>query len=304
LASVQPTTAPFSVSLPKAASDQSGSPDLPVIGTAIPRTSATEEGHELPRRTGRRVLVVEDESPVRQMLSELLEGGGYGVVQAVDGLEALQVLRGDRPDLIVLDLMLPRMSGLQFLEQSREELDRRNIPVLIVSAIADQGADPRGLGVAAWLSKPVDMDRFLAAVESLAGPAHRVPHGRSRASAERTIRVLVVEDDVPIREIVVDYLRDEGYLADAAGSVREARERIAANAPDLILLDLMLPDRSGWDFLRDRRNDVGLADIRVLVLSAAPRNLLLEARDLGADAFLSKPFDLDVLNAMVESFVA
>src|SRR5690242_13302200 len=179
------------------------------------------------------------------MLSELLEAAGYGVVQAGDGLEALQVLRSDRPDLFVLDLMLPRISGRQFLEQSREALDRRNIPVLIVSAIADQGDDPGSLGVAAWLSKPVDLDRFLGAVESLAGPAHRVPRGPSSASAQRTSRVLVVEDDVPIRQIVVDYLREEGYLVDAAGSVREARERIAANAPDLILLDLMLPDRSG-----------------------------------------------------------
>lgn len=259
---------------------------------------------EVPHRFSRRVLVVEDESPIRQLVVDLLNGAGYGVLEAGDGWEALQILRNDRPDLIVLDLMLPRLSGWQFLEQSREDLDRGNIPVLIVSAVAGQGDAPTSLGVAAWLTKPLDFDRFLAAVESLAGPAHRVPRLPTTARGDGTNRLLVVEDDPSIRNILVDYLRDEGYVVEAAGSIREARDRIAAARPDLILLDLMLPGQSGWDFLRERGNDAGLANTRVLVLSAAPKNLLLEARSLGADAFLSKPFDLDVLSAMVQSFVA
>lgn len=149
VASVQPATAP----VPTAAFDASESPDRPVIGAAISKSSRTEDDPKLPRRFAGQVLLVEDESPIRQTLRELLEGEGYRVLEAVNGVEALQILRRDRPDLIVLDLKLPRMSGWQFLEQSREELDRGDIRVAIVSAIAGGGHDPKGLGVAAWLTK-------------------------------------------------------------------------------------------------------------------------------------------------------
>ena len=271
-------------------------PDPPGTWPCDP-AARTSSGHPT-----RRVLVVEDEYRIRQMLAELLQAAGYGVLEATDGLEALQIVRDHRPDLIVLDLTLPHLNGWQFLEQSREDLNRENIPVLIVSAVADQGRPRSALGVAAWLTKPLDVDRFLRAVETLAGPSRAVPPLIQRERA-RT-RILVVEDEAPIREILVDYLRDEGYTVDQASTIARAEQCIAVALPDLLLLDLMLPGRSGWDFLRDRRHDPALANIRVLALSAAPRNLLLEAKELGADAFLSKPFDLDVLSAMVQSFVS
>jgi len=115
-------------------------------------------------------------------------------------------------------------------------------------------------------------------------------------------RVLVVEDESPIRDLVTDSLEEEGYGLEVAASVEEAELRIAEEPPDLIVLDLRLPGRSGWDFLRQRHDDPKLAAIPVLVLSAAPEDRLLEAKELGADAFLSKPFDLDILSALVRSY--
>lgn len=275
---------------------------LSVVSTANAKTFAVEHDGERPPHPARRVLVVEDESPIRQMLAELLANAGYGVLQAGDGIEALQIIRDHRPDLIVLDLMLPRMSGWQFLERSRQDLERDQVPVLIVSATAGQGNQPMSPGVAAWLTKPVDLDRFLTAVENLAGPAHGAPPSLSTATLQTRTRLLVVEDEPAIRHILAGYLHEEGYVVDAAGSIAEARQRMAAARPDLLLLDLMLPGQSGWEFLRERRNDPDLTNVRVVVLSAAPKDLLLEAKNLGADAFLSKPFDLDVLGAIIETF--
>src|SRR5437868_3479296 len=111
----------------------------------------------------RHVLIVEDDSDIREMVAYLLQDAGYAVLQASDGFEAMQHLRQTRPDLIVLDLMLPRMSGWQFLEQTRPELDRAHIPVVILSAIAGRGDYPSTLGVAGWLTKPIVPDRFLRA---------------------------------------------------------------------------------------------------------------------------------------------
>src|SRR5437016_3231069 len=105
-------------------------------------------------RTARHILVVDDDSPIRAMVADLLQDAGYLVLQAADGFEALRLLRENRPELIVLDLMLPGMSGWQFLEHSREELERGKTAVLILSAIAGQGDYPSALGVGAWFTKP------------------------------------------------------------------------------------------------------------------------------------------------------
>jgi DNA-binding response OmpR family regulator len=251
----------------------------------------------------RHVLVVEDDSPIRAMVAELLSDAGYVVIEAADGFEAVQELRRKRPHLIVLDLMLPGMSGWQFLERSRDELERWHIPVVILSAIRGQGEYPRTLGVAAWLTKPLDIDHFLVAVEELVGRPRAGRSRRAAAEAPGPARVLVVEDEPLIRELLVEHLVDEGFQPQAAGSIAEARARLAVEMPSLILLDLMLPGESGTTFLRDRRTNSRLASVPVLVISAAGQDRLLEARELGGDAFLSKPFDLNVLSAVVRSLV-
>jgi DNA-binding response OmpR family regulator len=254
-----------------------------------------------PRRL-RHVLIVEDESPIRTMLTDLLSDAGYGVAQAADGHEALRHLREGRPDLIILDLMLPGLSGWQFLEHSHDQLERSNIPVMILSAIKGGSDYPSALGVAAWLTKPLDVDQFLSAVELMVGPTR--PARRSLTEAQnKEQRVLIVEDDRPIRDLVVEHLGDEGFLTLPVESIPEAHSAIAEHRPALVVLDLMLPGLSGFTFLEQRKDDPALATLPVLVLSAAPPDKLLEAKLLGADAFLSKPFDLDALTALVRSFV-
>jgi DNA-binding response OmpR family regulator len=234
------------------------------------------------------------------MLSDLLEDAGFAVLQASDGLDALQQFRASRPDLIVLDLMLPGMSGWQFLDHTRAELDQAQVPVVVLTAVKRETDHPNTMGVAAWLSKPVDADRFLDSIERLAGR----PPTHADISGEKSYkRVLIVEDDRMIRNVLDEHLSGDGYRTDLARTISEARARIAANPPSLIVLDLMLPGPSGSDFLRERQTNRALANIPVVVISAAPQKRLLEAKELGADAFLSKPFDLDALSALINTYV-
>ena len=245
----------------------------------------------------RHVLVVEDDWPVRAMLTELLEHAGYAVIEAGDGREALRRLREQRPDLIILDLMLPGMSGWEFLNQSREQRDHAKVPVVILSAIEGKTDYPSTLGVAAWFTKPLDNSRLLGAVEQLAG----APPLESDIDFTRRPRVLVIEDDDGIRGMLAEELARQGYGVEGIDRIDLGAERLA-DPPDVILLDLMLPREDGWTFLRRRQDDPGLAAIPVLVVSAAPQHRLLEAKELGADGFLSKPFDPGVLSALVRSF--
>jgi DNA-binding response OmpR family regulator len=223
---------------------------------AIPRVS----------RAVRHVLVVEDDSPIRAMVSDLLQDEGYAVVQASDGFEGLRQLRERRPDLIVLDIMLPGMTGYQFLEQAQEQLERGNIPVLILSAISGQDNDSSSLGVAAWLNKPIDIERFVGAVKGLAGPSEPARRHRPTARPRRAGCLLIVEDDYMIRELLVEHLGGEGFETQVAATIDEAMAQIELKRPSMIVLDLMLPGRSGWDFLRERSPEPTLASIPVLVI--------------------------------------
>ncbi len=269
-----------------------------MAASAVPAPTRPLDG-----RRERHVLIVEDEPPIRGMLADLLRDAGYAVLEAADGIEALKHLKATRPDLIVLDLMLPGMSGWQFLERSRKQLEQRNIPVVILSAIEGKGDYPTTLGVAAWLTKPIDVDKFIEAVDAMAGPA-RSPVRRGPGSDVQTApRVLIVEDEAQICSLIVEHLAEEGFRPRAAESLAVAYQLIGLEQPNVIVLDLMMPGGSGFSFLRERQNDPRLSAIPVVVLSAAPPDRLLEAKELGAEAFLSKPFDMDALTALVRSFV-
>jgi two-component system, chemotaxis family, chemotaxis protein CheY len=127
-----------------------------------------------------RLLVVEDDEDIRSVMSEALESEGYEVARACDGGDALRCARQRRPDLILLDLMMPRMDGWTFRAEQQADEALSDIPVVIVSAIAP--ADAAGLGAAAHLQKPFDLDDLMAVVARHRpsrrdeGPARLRPH--------------------------------------------------------------------------------------------------------------------------------
>lgn len=123
----------------------------------------------------------------------------------------------------------------------------------------------------------------------------------SKAIAGTQPRILVVEDDLDIRETVTEILREEGYAVDAVGDGLEALDYLRRQpAPRLVLLDLMMPGMNGEDLVRVLRNSPGLADIPVAVVSAA-RDLEERAEKMKAVAFLQKPISLAGLLALVEA---
>ena len=111
------------------------------------------------------VLVVEDDRDSRELLGEMLELSGYRPLLAADGLEALRLLRRERPCVILLDLMMPRMDGCAFREAQLAVEALRAIPVVVVSADPNAERKARDIEAAACLGKPVDPDDVLALVQ-------------------------------------------------------------------------------------------------------------------------------------------
>lgn len=114
----------------------------------------------------KRVLLVDDDEGFRSIVAELLEGFGYEVLAAENGLEALDLLHGGAsPCVILLDLMMPKMNGWELLDRMRREPALAQIPVAVLSGVDDLRAKVAALGVSASLRKPVDLDTLLGVIE-------------------------------------------------------------------------------------------------------------------------------------------
>lgn len=115
------------------------------------------------------ILVVDDEKSVRDLLRDTLELDGYEVIEAADGPEALKRYNGERPDGLILDIMMPRMSGIDVLREIRARPDGADLPVILLTAAGDDKTtwDGWSAGASCYLTKPFDPDNLLGWVERI-----------------------------------------------------------------------------------------------------------------------------------------
>jgi adenylate cyclase len=201
------------------------------------------------------VLVVDDDASVRGLLAKTLEKEGYRVISAGNGVEALALARKHRPQAITLDVMMPKLDGWGALKELKADAGLRDIPVIMVTVLNERGmAIP--LGAADFVTKPIDRQRLTAILrEHCANPS-----GTS---------ILVVEDDPPTRDVLCHSLTSMGYVAHEAVNGRSGLDWLANHpAPSLILLDLMMPEMDGFEFLRELRKKPAFVDVPVIVVTA------------------------------------
>ena len=201
------------------------------------------------------VLVVDDDPSVRGLLAKTLEKEGYRVIAASNGVDALALARQHKPQAITLDVLMPQLDGWGALKALKADASLRDIPVIMVTVLNERGmAIP--LGAADFVTKPIDRQRLTAILrEHCAGP--------SAAS------ILVVEDDPPTREVLCHSLTNMGHVAHATVNGRDGLDWLANHpVPNLILLDLMMPEMDGFEFLRELRRQPALANVPVIVVTA------------------------------------
>jgi len=200
------------------------------------------------------VLVIDDDPAARALTRRVLSREGYGVVEAADGETGLRLARELRPRLITLDILMPGMDGWAVLAALKADPDLAATPVILQTILEDRNLG-FALGASEYLTKPVDRKRLAALVKRY------VPTGAAGL-------VLLVEDDRPTRALLGRTLAREGWSVAEAENGRIALERIAAQRPSLILLDLMMPEMDGFEFLDALRRDQSGRGIPVVVLTA------------------------------------
>jgi CheY-like chemotaxis protein len=240
-----------------------------------------------------RVLIVDDDLQTRELLADTLMNEGHAPLTARLAAEAMRILATSRVDAVVLDLLLPGRNGFEVLSDIRADPKLSRLPVLVLTvkdltererqALAAQGARVFAKG-SGWR-------------HGLLGELRRLrntDHGK---------RVLVADDNPAGRELVRESLAEHVSSILEASDGREALDKIREMLPDLVLLDIQMPELDGYAVLREIRSDPALQGLRVVALTAfamqGDRERALEA---GFDDYLTKPVAVANLKALLEPF--
>jgi CheY-like chemotaxis protein len=255
----------FTVHLPAEAA-----PPLPVAETTPAAISPAAS-----RGCRGTVLVIDDDATARELIATYLAGEGFAVETADSGVDGLKKVRELQPTAVTLDIMMPDVDGWTVLAALKGDPALAAIPVVIVT-IVDEQRRGVALGAAGYLTKPIDRERLIEVVSRL-----RV--------AEAPGTVLVVEDDEDQRQLVRTILGARGWTVREATNGRLALDAIAAELPDAILLDLMMPEMDGFELVAALQADTRWRDIPVVVVTAL--DLTAEDRQRlngGVEQILSK----------------
>ena len=257
----------------------------------------------------RKAVVVDDDAEIREVLAEQLATRGFEVLTAGDGLEALLYVKRQKPEVVVLDLMMPRLGGLEALRRIRAF--HPEAKVVIVSGNLDDEVRRQALalGAAGVLEKPVSLPDLLVALGATERPAQTPAEPRREGSGTREPpvapatepgRILIVDDDPEIGAMLSDFLTLKGYSARAVPDAVTAVREVVAAPPDVVLLDINMPGLSGTDALPTIR---AVAPLAVVIMVSATEDAATAKRALayGAFDYVVKPIDLQYLSRSIET---
>jgi PAS domain S-box-containing protein len=234
----------FYFSLPAARSADEASPRKT---ESVPRSSNPS-----------RVLVIEDDRVTAHLIQTQLTSAGYFVTVCEEPQNALAIAAQLQPNAITLDIVMKPKNGWEILTQLKRDSRTAQIPLIVVSII-DQPSMGALLGADEYLVKPVDKPTLLGAIAR---------HISKRPASRPGRSILVVEDDAPTREFIAEMLSGQGFLVTTAADGAQARAQVAASLPEIVILDMMLPEVSGFELLGEWRASLRTAGLPVFVLTS------------------------------------
>ncbi|QKD81323.1 PAS domain S-box protein [Thermoleptolyngbya sichuanensis A183] len=207
----------------------------------------------------RTVLVIDDDPAVRDLVQRYLTKEGFRVETAANGTEGLHLARQIRPDAITLDVLMPDTNGWSVLSAFKADPDLAEIPVVVMTIVDDKN---RGfaLGAADYLTKPIDYQRLTHLLQKF--------QSNSSGDAAQTRRVLVVEDDSDIRQMFRRMLEREHWQVAEAENGCVGLQVLQQQRPDLVLLDLMMPEMDGFQFISAVRENPEWRSLPIIVVTA------------------------------------
>ncbi len=270
-----------------------------------------------------RILVVDDEPQNLELIEALLPPEGYQVFTAGSGEEGLAAAHEKKPDLIILDLMMPGLSGFEVCARVKTHPQTAGIPVLFVTALTQDADKARALAAGGddFLTKPFQRTELLARIEALLKVRHvnrdldRALEYLHEAELDRHLQqdgkpsipsppppssgvILIVDDEALPRRLYADLLLEAGYRIFEAKDGPQALEVARREAIDVVLLDIMMPGMSGLEVLSNLGDLI--PDSPVVIVTAHPTSEnAITALRLGAFDFIVKGFKNEMMLSTV-----
>jgi len=243
--------------------------------------------------------VVDDNPTNLKLVSDVLEYEGYEIFKAVDAEEAQRIIEHYRPELVLIDIALPGMDGLTLTRKLRAEEKTKDLVIVALTAFAMKGDEQkaRDAGCDGYIAKPINT-RVLPGLV-----AGHLPSLNSKAK-KLSLKILVIEDtpsDLKLAQIV---LIDAGHDVTGASAAEQALQAVKQNRPQIILLDLLLPDIDGLALARMLKTDPETRDIHIVAVTSFPEKFSkTEALAAGCDAYLVKPLNTRRLPRQLEEVI-
>ncbi len=232
------------------------------------------------------ILVVDDDPDILDSVTTVLESQPYRLRTARDGMQCLELIEEEIPDLLILDLLMPRMDGFAVIQELRSSPNYANLSIIILTTVIENASRRRyeletglEMDVQDYVEKPVSPTELLRRVRAVL----ELPY------------VLVVDDDPDILDSIATVLKSQPYRLGTARDGRQCMEMIGKKIPDLLILDLLMPKMDGFTVIRELRGSPRYAELPILVLTAifedaSRRRYELETgRQMDVQGYLEKP---------------
>ena len=248
------------------------------------------------------VLVIEDNALNMKLVLVLLQIGHYRALSAPDAATGIQMAIEHVPDLILMDIQLPDMDGLSATRRLKGNAATSAVPIIALTGFAMAEDEQKAIeaGCDGYMSKPINTKTFLEIIEGFMTGKDAAPERKKNGV---TPVILIVDDD-PLNVKLIDALLSSEYQTMKAYDGIEALEKVRETMPDLILLDIMMPNLDGYAVIRQLKSNALTRNIPIIMITALDgAEDKAKAIEAGADEFLNKPVNQTELEARVKSLL-
>lgn len=242
----------------------------------------------------KRILIIDDEEDIREIVRFYLIEEGCSVIEASNGQEGIIKAQHEKPDAIILDIMMPGINGFEVAKHLKDDPNTRDIPIIILSVLAKDAQFRQG--ILDYISKPFRQEDLVNVIKRVFEKINGKPARKN---------ILVVDDDPDIVDVITLCLKDNDIISDKAYNGKEALEKVTTKNFNLILLDLNMPGMNGFEVIKKLKDDEKTCHIPIVVLtgtyiSDADKQ---HGLTLGISKYLTKPFSAnDLVKEIKEVF--